>query len=223
MRAHFFGDASVFAEPPSFHELRIEKIIWLKKFFFSGNKTITTFDHVNLSQCLAECVPECTTKAAGKHIVGDCCHSYQWNPLQKKILTNRPVAITPAAVQQWRPYYSSFLLLLKHFHVLCVSWMIGSVKGRKKKKNKMQSRNVSFSWSRMYPGFHGDEEILCSGTELSVSITKRLISIEVLVREEVLEAFRSAGSCATEGQSNGVIAVISWEPCLFYKLAKITK
>lgn len=58
-------------------------------------------------------------------------------------------------------------------------------------------------------GFHGDQEILRSIAELSVSITKRLISIKVLVQEEVLEAFRSEGSCATEGQSECVIAVIS--------------
>lgn len=77
------------------------------------------------------------------------------------------------------------------------------------RKSKMLSGNVGFSRSRMFPGFHGYEKILCRGAELSVSITKRLISIKVLVQEEALEAFRSAGSCATEGQSKCVIAVIS--------------
>lgn len=58
-------------------------------------------------------------------------------------------------------------------------------------------------------GFHSNQKILFGGAKLSVSITKRLISIKVLVREEVLEAFRSAGSCATEGQSERMIAVTS--------------
>lgn len=94
--------------------------------------------------------------------------------------------------------------------------MIDSVK----KKNKMQSGSGGSSRGRMFSGFHGDRRSPCRGAELSVSITKRLISIKVLVQEEVLEAFRSAGSCATEGQSKCVIAIVSQEPCLFNKLAK---
>lgn len=87
--------------------------------------------------------------------------------------------------------------------VLSVPWMIASVKKEQdviRKCGQPMMKNVLwFPWLL----------ILCSGAQLSVSITKRLISIKVLVPEEVLELFRSTGSCATEGQSKCVIATIS--------------
>lgn len=42
---------------------------------------------------------------------------------------------------------------------------------------------------------------------MSASIAKRLISIKVLVQEEVLKDFRSVGSCVTEGQLKCMIAL----------------
>lgn len=89
------------------------------------------------------------------------------------------------------------------FHALCASWMIGSVK---KEQDVIKKHGLSHD-EACSSGFHGYQEILCS--KLLLSITKRLISIKVLVQEEVREPFRSAGSCATEEQSKCVIAVIS--------------
>lgn len=104
----------------------------------------------------------------------------------------------PTEMEQFsNPYF-----VLKLFP--CVSGMIGfSQEG-----TRCYHENVGFSWSRIFSGFHGYQGILCRGAELSVSITKRLISIKVLVQEEVLEPFRSTGSCAAEEQSKRVIAVI---------------
>lgn len=120
-----------------------------------------------------------------------CCH------------ISPPMTVSSRFLTSSGPFFRPSLSLKLSMSCLRFGWLVQT------RNSQMWSGNVGFSWSRMFPGFHGYREILCSGAELSVSITKRLISIKVLVQEEVLELFRSAGSCATEEQSKCVIAVIS--------------
>lgn len=169
-------------------------------FFLQPN---TILQYRRITYIVLYCI--CITKGAREH-----CHSSQQIPPLSQIVQsmffrqqsnkNNELLILTSSRQFFWP-----LLLSKLFmSCVCLGWLVQS-----RKKNKTWSGNVGFSWSRIFSGFHGYPEILCRRAELSVSITKRLISIKVLVQEEVLEAFRSAGSCATEGQSKCVIAVIS--------------
>lgn len=133
-----------------------------------------------------------------KHTWGESCHSSQQISSFHK-LSNSCCSHSHRTMKSWFftsnvQFFRPLLLLKLFMSCACLGCLIQSRKNVIRKCGPLTIKNVLwFPW-------------IPSGAELSASIAKRLISIKVLVQEEVLEPYRSVGSCATEGQLKCVIA-----------------
>lgn len=159
---------------------------------------------------MAKCFPRCTNKADRGHTWGESRHSSQHIAVQLPSFPQKSDKDNEFLIFNERQTILSPLYFCRSFS--CLGWLVQS---RRCYQEMWSSHDQEFS-----PVSMATEGSYVAEQNCQSQLQNRLISIKVLVQEEVLEAFRSAGSCATEGQSKRVIAVISQELCLFYKLAK---